>query len=172
MTGTDKIMTNRRALLLGLGATVVMPSKWSLPIIKSVVTPVHAQASVCPMIITLSDESGAESGLDPRCFLSFDVLSGDPMVNLSITNITNSELVGNATVEYDGEEEFMGPVEASNLVGPRVVWRGDNEGGPLDCLSLVPVDDVTFSITATCDAAEGIGTEEFTQEFTLTEIIG
>ena len=50
MDENDKGVSRRRALsILGLGgavvATVALPSKWTRPLVESIVVPAHAQAS-------------------------------------------------------------------------------------------------------------------------------
>jgi len=171
----NKTITERRKLLFGLGGAgaivLTLPSKWSEPIINSVMTPAHAAASACPMIVTQALSSETLSGGSTDCLLNFDVLSSDATMPLSITNITTAPFAGDATVMFDGQPAFAGPVQATNLTGPRVVWSGDAVGGAFECADLVPVDDVVFTITATCDAASEHDPQEFTLTISLTEII-
>lgn len=160
--------SRRKVLMsgLGLGATAaVLPSAWTKPIINSVVLPAHAQASVCPMItignVTFGPFSAQPTpGAPEVCALTFDVLSSDTTA-LTITNVTNSTLAEFNSVTYDGFGE------ATDTTGPRITWQGPASDAPF-CSDLMPIDSVTFTVTATCEAAD-MG--EFSQDFTIEQIL-
>jgi len=50
--------------------------------------------------------------------------------------------------------------------GPRITWNGAASDAPF-CDDALPVDDVTFTATLSCD---GMATE-FTQDFTLSSVL-
>lgn len=167
----EKKMNQRRKLLLGVGATGAMAA-WHKPIVNSIVLPAHAQTSVatpptpaelCPMIAVGNVVTGPVSGssVPAVCSVTFDVLSGTAGTELDITALVTSTLPADTTVTIDS----LGM--ASDSSGPRVVWRGPATDAPF-CTAVQPIDDVTFTITATCDAAAG-GT--FSQDFNLSDII-
>ena len=158
----DKQMNQRRKLLLGAGASGAIAA-WHTPIINSIITPAHAQMSVCPMVTIANVVTGPVSGsnVPPVCSVTFDVLSATAATLLTITSITTSALPADTTVTFDS----LGT--ATDLAGPRVTWRGPAAGAPF-CLPFTPVDSVTFTITATCAAAGG-GT--FSQDFTLASLL-
>ena len=154
---------NRRKLLMGLGTTTAA-AVWHKPVVKSIVLPAHAQASICPMIVVSNVVFGPVSGttMPPVCSTTFDVLSGDSVIPLDITSITTSTLAADTTVDV----QDLGT--ATNVVGPRVTWQGPASDAPF-CSDAMPIDDVTFTVTATCDAVMGGGT--FSQDFLLSEIL-
>lgn len=156
-------MNNRRKVLLGLGASSALAA-WHTPVINRIVTPAHAQASVCPMITIGNVVFGPVSGTNtpPVCTATFDVLSADAVIPLNITSIDAGTLPADTTVDVQN----LGT--ASNTAGPRVVWQGPATDAPF-CSDLTPVDDITFTITASCDAVTDGGT--FTQTFLLSEIL-
>jgi hypothetical protein len=161
----------RRKILLGLSSSAAL-SVWQKPIINSIVMPAHAQTSpippmpadLCPMIVIGNIVAGPVSGTTTPavCSVTFDVLSGTPGTPLTITSITNSALEANNTVVYD----VFG--EATDTTGPRVVWRGPASDAPF-CTDLMPIDPVTFTVTATCAAVPSMDT--FTQDFNLADIL-
>lgn len=145
-------MNDRRKILLGLGATSAVAA-WHKPIVNAVLLPAHAQTSPpppCPDIIVGNAQSSGLSGAESftSCGLTFDIFSSDPATPLTITAITNDALGTDVTVTNDG----LGT--ATDLIGPRVTWIGPIVGSaPSDCVTtsaIVPVDDVTFTIEATC----------------------
>ena len=166
-------MNDRRKILLGLGTSSVMAA-WHKPIVNAVLVPAHAQTSpplpppvICPDIIVGNAQSSGLSGTESftSCGLTFDIFSSDPATPLEITAITNSALGADVTVTNDG----LG--EATDVTGPRVTWIGPILGSPpSDCVTtgaIIPNDDVTFTITATCEVA----TDPVELVVTLTEII-
>lgn len=168
-------MNQRRKLLIS--GTVM--AVWHKPMVNSVVTPAHAQTSpvepppppppppnpedVCPMIVTGNVVFGPVSGSNtpPVCSVTFDVLSGMAGTPLTITSITNT-MAADTTITYDS----FGDV--TDTTGSRVVWRGPATDAPF-CTNFTVVNEVTFTVTATCAAAPDAGT--FTQDFTLTQIL-
>ena len=144
-------MNERRKILLGIGATSAMAA-WHKPLINAVVVPAHAQTSpvICPDLIVDNVTSQALSGdgSNTSCGVTFDILSSSPDVVLTVTAIDTSALAADVTVVNDG----LG--DASMTSGPRVTWTGPIAGtAPGDCTNpanIVPADDVTFTITATC----------------------
>ncbi|RBP53494.1 hypothetical protein [Arenicella xantha] len=173
---------SRRKVLLGLGtgAAVVV---WHKPVINSVVMPAHAQTSVvephvepplptpaelCGAVVTGNVVFGPVSGTTTPavCSATFDVLSADPTNSLTIISIEAASLPADTTIDV----QDLGV--ATNTAGPRVVWRGPATDAPF-CTDLQPIEDVTFTITATCEAADTTDTDgdSFTQEFTLTSIL-
>jgi len=148
-------MNDRRKILLGLGTTSAMAA-WHKPIVNAVLVPAHAQTSppppptVCPDIIAGNAQSSGLSGADSAtsCGVTFDIFSSDPATPLEITSIGTNPLAAGVSVTNDG----LGP--ATDSTGPRVTWIGPIAGAaPDDCVTpanVVPVDDVTFTITATC----------------------
>jgi len=156
-------MNNRRKVLLGLGASSAVAA-WHKPVINRIVTPAHAQASVCPMITVGNVVFGPVSGTTtpPVCTATFDVLSADSVITLNITSIDAGTLPADTTVDVQN----LGTAGAT--AGPRVVWQGPATDAPF-CSDLTPVDDITFTITATCDAVTDGGM--FTQTFLLSEIL-
>ena len=174
-------MNDRRKILLGLATGGVL-SAWHKPIVNAVLVPAHAQTSpepepepdpdpdppvVCPEIIAGNVQSSALSGTASftSCSLTFDIFSSDPATPLEITAIDNSPLGADVSVTNDG----LGT--ATDTTGPRVTWIGPIAGSaPSDCQSpsmVVPVDDITFTITATCEG----GAEPVELVITLTEIL-
>lgn len=160
----DNKKTNRgrRQVLTAAGLTTM--AVWHKPLINQVVLPAHAQASVCPMIRVDNVVSGPVSGTNtpPVCSVTFDVLSSDEFVPLEITAITTGDLPNDVTITIDG----LGT--ATSTDGPRVTWEGPAADAPF-CTDIEPTDDITFTVSATCDAVMDGGT--FDQEFTLTDII-
>ncbi len=158
-------MNERRKLLLGIGATSAMAA-WHKPLINAVVVPAHAETSPpeetppppapptppteCPTIVLDDVTSQALSGAagNTSCGVTFGIFSSDPNVPLEITGIETSALGTDVEVTNDG----LG--EATMTNGPRVTWIGPIVGSaPGDCTDLaniVPVDDITFTISATC----------------------
>lgn len=169
----ETVLKKRRKLLIGTGTLAA----WSSPIVSSIITPAHAQTSnppvdppipaenLCAMIITDNIVFGPVSGtsVPAVCSLTFDVLSSMAGSPLTIVSITNNDLPASNTVTYD----TFG--EATDTTGPRVVWRGPATDAPF-CSDLMPIDQdaIIFTVTATCDAAEG---REFTQLFTLASVL-
>lgn len=158
----------RRTLLTGLGVSAALAA-WHKPLINAVVTPAHAQTSVlpedvCAMIVVGNVLTGPVSGttVPPVCSVTFDVLSGDAAASLTITNIDAGTLPADVTVDV----QDLGA--ATSTTGPRVVWRGPAADAPF-CTDVMPTDDVTFTITATCAAAPMGGT--FDQTFSLNDIL-
>ena len=171
-------MNKRRQLLIGSGVVV---AAWHKPVINSIVTPAHAQMSppvvdpeqLCPMIVIGNVVLGPVSGtfVPPVCSVTFDVLSGTAGTPLTIVEITNTT-AADTTIVYDGFGEV------TDTTGSRVVWRGPAPDAPF-CSDLTVINDVTFTVTATCAAvdeaiADGAVVENgttFTQDFTLSEIL-
>ena len=169
-------MNDRRKILLGLGTGGVL-SAWHKPIVNAVLVPAHAQLSpdpdpdppvvVCPAIIAGNAQSSGLSGTASftSCGVTFDIFSSDPAVPLEITSIGTNPLGADVSVTNDG----LGPATATT--GPRVTWIGPILGSaPDDCVSpstVVPAEDVTFTITATCEG----GAEPVELVITLTEIL-
>lgn len=168
-------VSKRRKLLLG-GVSGVVITAWHKPIINSVLTPAHAQTSMpptptpptaaelCPMITTGNVTTGPVSGTTtpPVCTATFDVLSADAAADLTISAIDSGTLPANVSIDV----QDLGV--ATTTTGPRIVWRGPASDAPF-CTDLMPTDEVTFTVTATCAAASAGDT--FTQTFTLTSII-
>ena len=152
----------RRKLLLGLGASSAIAA-WHKPVINSIITPAHAQMSVCPMITIGNVVTGPVSGTNvpPLCSVTFDVLSGTPGMPLTITAIDPGTLPADTMFNIDS----LGT--ATDVVGPRIVWRGPAADAPF-CTNIALINDVSFTVTATCAAAGG-GT--FTQGFTVSGIL-
>lgn len=142
-------MNDRRKILLGLGTTSALAA-WHKPIVNAVLVPAHAQTSPCPEIIVGNAQSSGLSGADATtaCGVTFDIFSGDPATPLEITSIGTNPLGTGVSVTNDG----LGT--ATDASGPRVTWIGPIAGAaPGDCVTtsaIVPVDDVTFTIVATC----------------------
>ena len=166
----------RRKLLLGVGITGAV-AVWYKPVIDAIVLPAHADMSpdpdpepeptpeeLCPMVVIGNVVTGPVSGTNtpPVCAAAFDVLSGSSETTLTITAITTSTLPANTSILIDG----LG--EASDIVGPRISWQGPATDAPF-CSPVMPLDDVIFTITATCDAVTDGGT--FSQDFNLLDII-
>lgn len=120
-------------------------------------------ADLCPVIVIGNTVSGPVSGTNvpPVCTLAFDILSGTAGTPLTITSVTTSALPANTTVTVDG----LG--EATDSVGPRVVWSGPAVNAPF-CLPIEVIDDITFTVTASCDASSG---DTFTQDFLLSSLV-
>jgi len=179
-------MNERRKALLGISG-IAACSVWHKPIINSVVLPAHAETSpapedpadptpppppppppaedVCPMIIAGNVLFGPVSGTNvpPVCSATFEILSSDAATSLTIISITNGALPADTTVSI----QDLGV--ATDGSGPRVVWQGPATDAPF-CTDLEPVDDIVFTVTATCDAAENMG--QFTQTFSLIAVLG
>ena len=153
-------MNKRRQLLIGSGVAV---AAWHKPVINSIVTPAHAQMSVCPTIAVGNVVFGPVSGTftPPVCSVTFDVLSGSADMPLTIIEITNT-VADDTTVVYDGFGEV------TDIIGSRVVWRGPATDAPF-CSNFTVINDLTFTVTASCAAVADGGT--FSQDFTLTEIL-
>lgn len=180
----------RRHLILGsLGVSAALPTQWTKPLVNSVLTPAHAQmsppppppdpdpvdpADVCPMIVFGNVTSGPVSGspMPPTCTVTFDVLSGDASASIDITDITVT-MAADTTVEFDGDPSFNGPVTATDANGARITWTGPATNAPF-CVPVEPIDDITFTVTATCDAADVDGITNmgmYSQDFTLSDIL-
>lgn len=167
---SESVAIKRRKLLIGASTGTI--AAWSAPIVSTIMMPAHAQTSpglppeeLCSMIVTGNAVFGPISGTAavPVCSLTFDILSGTAGAPLTIIDISNNDLPVNNTVTYD----TFGV--ATDTTGPRVVWQGPASDAPF-CSDLMPIDqnDITFTVTATCDAASG---EEFTQMFTLAQVL-
>lgn len=159
--------TQRRTLLkttLGLGAVAAaVPGRWSKPVINTVLLPVHAQTSpVCPMIVVGNVVFGPQSPVSspPVCTTSFDVLSSDASTDLNIVSVTNGPLGSDVSVTYGS----FGVATATT--GPRVIWAGPASDAPF-CSDNMPIEDVVFTVTASCAAVSG----QFTQDFLLSDIV-
>lgn len=154
----------RRFLFGGAAIAIVLPSKWSKPVINAVVLPAHAQTSsaTCPRVAIGNVVFGPISGggAQPQCTVTFDVLSADS-ANVTVINIENSALLNGASVTYNG----FGT--ATQTTGPRIIWQGNAAEAPF-CSTVSPSDPVSFTVTYTCDAVNG---EEFTQVFELSDIV-
>lgn len=138
------------------------------PQVDSADTPVVPTLAedVCPMITIGNVVTGPVSGNNtpPVCSVTFDVLSGTAGTPLTITAIDPGTLPADTTFTIDS----LGT--ATDLTGPRIVWRGPAVGAPF-CLPFTVIDDVVFSVTATCAAATGLAETTFTQDFTLSDLI-
>ncbi len=165
----NKDKTNqRRKLLLGVGASSAI-AVWQKPVINSLIIPAHAQTSMlapedlCPMITIGNVVTGPVSGSNtpPVCSITFDVLSGTAGTPLTITGIDPGTLPANTTFTIDS----LGT--ATDVSGPRVVWRGPATDAPF-CTNIALIEDVSFTVTATCVAAGG-GT--FSQDFTVSGLV-
>lgn len=166
MENNHTASSRRLALKSMLGATAAvaaLPRQWQKPLINAVILPAHAQTSACPLIVIGNVTSGPQSGTnDPAlCRVTFDVLSDDPTQSLDIISITNSALADDVAITYNGFGE------ATDTDGPRVIWAGPASDAPF-CVDFTINDDVTFTVTATCDVANG---QNFQQEFLLSEIL-
>ncbi len=170
ITTTTSSTSHRRSLLKGVlgisAAAVVLPNRWTKPVVNAVLLPVHAQSSPvpeCPAIVIGNVTFGPQSGTPavPVCVVSFDVLSSDPAIPLTITAITNGDLGDDVTITYDSFGE------ATDTTGPRVIWAGPASDAPF-CSDNTPIDDVTFTVTATCAVTDSV---EIMQDFTLAEIL-
>ena len=73
------------------------------------------------------------------CTLAFDILSGTSGTPLTITSVTTSALPANTTVTVDG----LG--EATDSIGPRVVWSGPAVNAPF-CVPIELIDDINLKI--------------------------
>jgi len=156
-------MNDRRKILLGLGTSTAVVA-WHKPLVKAIALPAHAQASpMCPMVVIGNVLFGPVSGSNtpPLCTVTFDVLSASATLPLTIENITDNA-PADTTIVYD----TFG--EVTDSVGSRVVWRGPATDAPF-CSNLIVVNEVIFTVTASCAAAPN--TPSFTQEFTLTEVL-
>ena len=169
----DKPQANarRRSLLLGVGALAI----WHKPVVDAVFLPAHAQTSMpepdpapvpaelCPMIVLGNVVTGPVSGSNtpPVCTITFDVLSGTAGESLMITDISTSEIPANTMFTVDS----LGT--ATDVVGPRIVWRGPAVGAPF-CMPFTLINDLTITVTATCTAAGG---DTFSQDFELSTLI-
>lgn len=188
----ERKMNERRKLLLGLGATSAM-TVWHKPLVNAVVLPAHATGSPppppsppttpppppppppppvqCPSIVIGDVQSSALSGAGSAtsCGISFEIFSTDPAIPLTITVIDAAPIEVGVEVTNDG----LGDVTSED--GVRVTWTGPIVGSAADCANLadiVPLDDVTFTISATCaiDGSETIPPADLV--LTLTDIIG
>lgn len=123
----------------------------------SVDTPLDPVPGECPLLeignVTASD---VISGAEP-CTISFEVLSADPGIDVTVISITNSTTTDTITYDAFGV--------ASDTMGPRVIWSGSPQA--LDCA--VPAEEITFTVTYTCDE-DNVNGAEFTAEFLLSEI--
>ncbi len=153
----------RRKLLLGVGAGSAIAA-WHKPVINSIITPAHAQMSVCPMITIGNVVTGPVSGsnVPPVCSITFDVLSGTAGTPLTITAIDAGTLPADTTFTVDS----LGT--ATETVGPRIIWRGPATDAPF-CTNIALINDVTFTVTATCASVAGGGT--FSQDFTVSSLV-
>ena len=146
----------------------------------TVIVPAHAQTSpdtdpgepdpepvICPAIVIGNVQSNPLTGANSftSCGVTFNIFSNDPVTPIEITAITTSTLGPSVSVTNNG----LG--QATDSTGPQVTWIGSNLGlAPQDCASpstVIPVDDITFTITATCIGA--IDPVELT--ITLTAIL-
>lgn len=162
---------NRRDILKGAGILSVL-TVWHKPIVNSVVLPAHAQTStppppppadLCSGIVIGNVVSGPVSGstTPPVCTTTFDVLSDNSRGDITIVSIQEDVLPANTSLTV----QSLGT--ATSTTGPRVTWRGPASDAPF-CTNPVPIDDIVFTVTATCSAAGG---REFTQDFRLSEIL-
>jgi len=208
-------MNKRRKIILGLSSSTAL-AVWHKPVVKSIMTPAHAQTSppppsppppppppappppppppappppppppappppppppappppppptpaeLCAMITIGNVTTGPVSGSNtpPVCTATFDVLSADAANSLTITSIDAGALPANVTLDI----QALGT--ATDSMGPRVTWRGPATDAPF-CTNLMPIDEVTITVTATCAAVTDGGT--FTQQFTLSQIL-
>lgn len=162
---------NRRNILKGAGLISAL-TVWHKPIVNNVVLPAHAQTStpppppeeLCSAIVVDNVIFGPVSGNNtpPVCTVTFDILSNNSRGDLTIISIQEDALPANTTITV----QDLGP--ATSTTGPRVTWRGPASDAPF-CTNPVPVDDVVFTVTATCQAADE---REFSQDFLLSEILG
>ena len=127
------------------------------PEVDSVDTPLDPVPGECPLLVIGNvTVSPVQSGSEP-CTISFEVLSADSGVDVTIISITNSATTDTITYDTFGE--------ASDTMGPRVIWSGSPQA--LDCA--VPANDITFTVTYTCDE-DNVNGAEFTADFLLSEI--
>ena len=99
---------------------------------------------VCPLpVVSGAIASGATSGGAP-CTFTFDVVSGDSDVPLTVVSITDSGGAATTTVEFDP----FGEVTSTD--GIRVVVSNTATAPFCDDLSLF--GDVIFSVTTMCEA--------------------
>jgi len=171
----------RRHLVLGsIGVSAALPTQWTKPLVNSVLTPTHAQmsppppppppaADVCPTIVFGNVTSGPVSGspMPPTCTVTFDILSGDAGTPISITDVTATS-AADTSITFDGAGTFSGPIAATDATGVRIVWTGPATNAPF-CVPVEPIDDITFTVTATCDDAFEM--ETYTEDFTLSDIL-
>lgn len=78
-----------------------------------------------------------------------------------------STLATDVIVTYDGMVSYSGPMIANESLGPRVLWRGPAGDAPT-CTMVMPIDEVMFTVTATCTAVPGTS---ITQIFSLAQIL-
>jgi len=162
----------RRTLGLGMTATA-LPSVWINPFVNVVVLPVHAQVSpVCPMLLIANvrfrlvveqiDIGGGVLVPLVKCGVTFDVLSNDPTISLTITSLESD-------VEEPDEVNLLDDLgEVTATDGLTVTWIGlfDDSACLIDA---DPIKDVAFTITAECEADPS---EEIVLEFNLSDLDG
>lgn len=176
----------RRNVLLKLSGVSAL-TVWHKPLINSVLTPAHAQmspldppvdppvdpvpldpADVCPMIVIGNVLPGPVSGTSavPVCQVTFEVLSADAATPITIISIDAGTLPADTTIDI----QDIG--EATDALGPRVVWRGPATDAPF-CMDIQPLADVTFTVTATCTAvtSDDLNMGEYQQTFLLSDIV-
>ena len=113
---------------------------------------------VCPLpVIVGATMSGPVSGSQP-CTFTFDVVSGDSAVPITVVSITDSGTPATTTVDYGA----FGEVTSTD--GVRVVVS--TMVGTPNCPDLMAFGDVTFSVTTTCAA----NPEPVVTEFSLLSI--
>ena len=180
------INTRRRALqgITGAAAIVV----WHKPVINTIVLPAHAETSpvpsptpptspdpspapappptaeeLCPMVVAGAPETSAVSGDGSitDCSGFFMIFSSDPTTPLTIIDITTSSLPANTTVSI----QDLGT--ATDSQGPLISFQAPFATAPI-CTDFVPEEDITFTITATCDAVTDGDT--FTTEISFSSL--
>jgi len=87
-----------------------------------------------------------------------------PLVN-SVLTPTHAQM---SPITFDGAGTFSGPIAATDATGVRIVWTGPATNAPF-CVPVEPIDDITFTVTATCDDAFEM--ETYTEDFTLSDIL-
>lgn len=161
----------RRGLILGLTGSAAL-ALWHKPVVNAVLTPAHAQTSEmpepepepepCPTLTTGNVTTGPVSGTNVPavCTATFDIFNSDSATEVTVTAIDTGTLPANVTVDV----QDLGVTTPTS--GPRVVWRGPATDAPF-CSDLMPTDDITFTVTASCTD----NPTPFTQTFMLSEII-
>jgi hypothetical protein len=154
-------LSRRHAMQGVLGASAL--AVWHKPVVNTVITPAHAQTTTCADVVIGNVTFGPVSGTNtpPVCQVTFDVLSSIAGQPINIISITDSNTDADTTITYDAFGE------ATDTAGPRVVWRGPASDAPF-CSDLMPITDVIFIVTFTCEA---VGGTELTYMFMLSEIL-
>lgn len=131
--------------------------KWTAPLVVSVILPAHAQATECPagpvMEATVPSKCATVAGTtDIEGEATVTVKSdGDPIEIISIEHNGGSE------IELPGL-----PATVTNTSGADIKWEGPGSDG-FTCL---PITQITFTVTFTCNEAPNASVN-----FNLTELL-